>query len=65
MKSVFNKQPPLHGCTEIPKNTDPPVSRAHRWALRKAFPFQVASFENISSVFTDSQTPHKRQGALE
>lgn len=60
MKSVFNKQPPPHGCTEIPTNTDVPVDRAHRWVLSQTFPFQVAFFEDASSVFTDSQTPHNR-----
>lgn len=64
MKSVFNKQPPLHDCTETPTNTHPPVDRVHRWALSKAFPFQVAFFEDIRSVFTDSQTLHKRLGSI-
>lgn len=36
MKSVFNKQPPLYGCTEIPTNTDLCANRAHRRALSKA-----------------------------
>lgn len=43
-----------------------PLSTEHTDGLQaKHFSFQVAFFEDISSVFTDSQTPDKRWEALE